>query len=212
MNGKQVGKNEAKDEEEEGKVNTTSTTEVLTVCEFVPKADRSGLQQPKCGTNLYVKNFPDADFSDDELRKRFEVYGEIVSAVVMRDEATGKSKEFGFVCFQNWQDAQKALDELKGSGSSGNASSDEKEAAKATAADNKAAGLYVREAKTKEQRTMELQKSTYQFKKSMQLLNLVVKNVDPSATKQEFEEFFANFGTVNNSKLNTDSQIGFVSF
>lgn len=41
----------------------------------------------------------------------------------------------------------------------------------------------MREAKTKEQRNMELQKSTYQFKKSMQLLNLVVKNVDPSTSK-----------------------------
>lgn len=59
---------------------------------------------------------------------------------------------------------------------------------------------------------MELQKSTYQFKKSMQLSNLVVKNVDPSSTKQEFEEFFGNFGQVNNSKINVDSQIGFISF
>jgi RNA recognition motif-containing protein len=75
--------------------------------------------------------------------------------------------------------------------------------------------LYVREAKTKEQRELELQKSTYQFKKSMQLLNLVVKNLDPETTKQEFEEFFSQWGTLNNSKINEINEgahIGFVSF
>ena len=46
----------------------------------------------------------------------------------------------------------------------------------------------------------------------MQLLNLVVKNVDPSTTKAEFEEFFGHFGQVNNSKLNVESQLGFVCF
>lgn len=63
----------------------------------------------------------------------------------------------------------------------------------------------MREAKTKEQRALELQKSTYQFKKSMQMLNLVVKNVDPQTSKEEFEAFFQVFGTVTNSKLCPDA-------
>ena len=125
----------------------------------------------------------------------------------MLDAATGLSKGFGFVSFKCWQDAQKALDELKGA-----VSSVEGDDNKDPAERKVKRGLYVREAKTKEQRTIELQKSTYQFKKSMQLLNLVVKNVDPSTTKPEFEEFFGNFGQVNNSKLNTESQLGFVCF
>lgn len=43
------------------------------------------------GNNLYVKNFPkgkqdgDDNFSDDDLRKLFEGFGQIVSAVVMKD-------------------------------------------------------------------------------------------------------------------------------
>ena len=44
--------------------NKLETLEPLSVCEFIPKADRNGVQQPKCGTNLYVKNFPENDFGD----------------------------------------------------------------------------------------------------------------------------------------------------
>jgi RNA recognition motif-containing protein len=36
--------------------------------------------------NLYVKNFPSTDFSDADLRELFAKYGEISSAVVMRDD------------------------------------------------------------------------------------------------------------------------------
>jgi polyadenylate-binding protein len=37
----------------------------LTVCEFVPKTDRLGTSKPRCSTNLYVKNFPQTDFTED---------------------------------------------------------------------------------------------------------------------------------------------------
>lgn len=99
MNGLDVSQKPAADEE--GKIDT-NLVEVLAVCEFIPKADRNGVQQPKCGTNLYVKNFPETNFGDAELRTRFEAFGEIVSAVVMRDEVSGASKGFGFVCFRQW--------------------------------------------------------------------------------------------------------------
>lgn len=106
----------------------------------------------------------------------------------MKDE-NQMSKGFGFVCFKDWQDAQKAIDELGQTRDSNEEESDKKPS------------LYVREAKTKEQRKLELVKSTYQFKKSMQMLNLVVKNVEPQATKEEFEQFFSQFGQVTNTKL-----------
>jgi len=46
----------------------------------------------------------------------------------------------------------------------------------------------------------------------MQFMNLVVKNVDASTTKHEFEDFFRGFGQVSNSKLIPDAQLGFISF
>lgn len=37
----------------------------LSVCEFVPKLDRVGTTKQRCSTNLYVKYFPQEDFTDD---------------------------------------------------------------------------------------------------------------------------------------------------
>ena len=61
-------------------------------------------------TNLYVKNFPCIDFQDSQLGELFIKYGEISSAVVMRDDK-GQSKGFGFVCFKDPSCAQNALAE-----------------------------------------------------------------------------------------------------
>ena len=117
----------------------------------------------------------------------------------MRDE-NGKSKQFGFVCFKQNEDAQKALNHFS--------------AAKENAPDpaDTHPSMYVCEAKTKEQRRLELTKSAYQFKRSMQLMNLIVRNVDPECTKEEFEGFFKNFGEVRSTKLVPEASVGFVCF
>lgn len=62
------------------------------------------------GVNLYVKNLDDT-ITDDVLRKHFEPYGNITSAKVMGDEG-GRSKGFGFVCFEKPDDATKAVVEM----------------------------------------------------------------------------------------------------
>lgn len=72
--------------------------------------------------------------------------------------------------------------------------------------------LYVREAKSKEQRELEIAKKTYQFKKSMMYLNLLVRNVDPQASEAELKEFFEQYGVVSNVKFNADCEMAFVSF
>ncbi len=117
----------------------------------------------------------------------------------MRDE-NGKSKQFGFVCFKKSEDAQKALDHFS--------------AAKENAPDptNSQPPLYVGEAKTKEQRRLDLAKSAYQFKRSMQHMNLIVRNVAPECTKQEFEDLFKNFGEIRSIKLVPEASVGFVCF
>ena len=62
------------------------------------------------GVNLYVKNLDDS-VTDEGLRKHFENYGVITSAKVMCDEG-GRSKGFGFVCFEKPDDATKAVVEM----------------------------------------------------------------------------------------------------
>lgn len=92
MNGHQI---EESDEHE---------ASTLTVCEYVPRLDRTGTMKPRCSPNLYVKHFPHEDFNEDELRALFEKHGELQSVCIMRDEDK-KSKNFGFVCFTSSEDA-----------------------------------------------------------------------------------------------------------
>lgn len=71
------------------------------------KAERMQRYQ---GVNLYVKNLDDT-VDDETLRKHFETYGKITSAKVMSDEH-GRSKGFGFVCFEKPDEATNAVTEM----------------------------------------------------------------------------------------------------
>ncbi|KAJ3352062.1 Polyadenylate-binding protein 4 [Entophlyctis luteolus] len=65
--------------------------------------------------NLYVKNLPiDPIFDTDDLYSLFSAYGQIISARVMKDEATCTSKGFGFVSFSNEAEAMSAIAQLNG--------------------------------------------------------------------------------------------------
>jgi len=57
--------------------------------------------------NLYVKNLDD-DVTDAALEAMFSEFGIITSAAVMKSD-NGVSRCFGFVCFENEADAEKAL-------------------------------------------------------------------------------------------------------
>ena len=56
-------------------------------------------------TNVFVKNFGE-ELDKDKLEKLFGQYGKISSCVVMTD-SEGKSKGFGFVAFDQPEDAEK---------------------------------------------------------------------------------------------------------
>jgi polyadenylate-binding protein len=138
-------------------------------------------------TNLYVKNFPTRDMDEGQLVERFSKYGEISSAVVMRDE-NGQPRGFGFVCFKDPMCASNAL------------------------AEHSESGLYVREALTKEQRQVEINRMTLNFKKSMQFLSLHVKGFNAMhTTTEDLHCYFSTFGEVKNVKM-TPTGAALVSF
>ena len=62
---------------------------------------------------LYVGNLNYAT-TEDTLKNVFAPYGEILSAVVIKDRATGQSKGFGFVELSDEGFAQKAIAGLGG--------------------------------------------------------------------------------------------------
>ena len=65
------------------------------------------------GTKLYVGNLSFST-TDQELEQAFSEYGEVVSATVVRDRDTDRSRGFGFVEFAQEADAQKAKEAMNG--------------------------------------------------------------------------------------------------
>ena len=65
-------------------------------------------------TKLYVGNLP-WTFNNNQLSETFKKHGNVISAKVVTDKETGKSKGFGFVEMENDSDANDAIKALNGS-------------------------------------------------------------------------------------------------
>ncbi len=65
-------------------------------------------------TKLFVGSLAWAT-TDDQLKAHFEAVGTTTSARVVTDRESGRSRGFGFVEFENEDDAKKAIDTLNGS-------------------------------------------------------------------------------------------------
>ncbi|KAF6175327.1 hypothetical protein GIB67_021832 [Kingdonia uniflora] len=156
---------------------------------FLRKQEReAAINQVKLN-NVFIKNLPES-LTEEELKNIFGEYGTITSVVVMRD-GDGKSRCFGFVNFENADDAAQSIEALNGK------KFDEKE-------------LYVGKAQTKSEREVEL-------KGLFEGLNLYVKNLDNSIVDYKLREMFSEFGTVTSCKVMQDSNgasrgSGYVAF
>ncbi|MCX7954031.1 MAG: RNA-binding protein [Bacteroidales bacterium] len=62
---------------------------------------------------LFVANL-NFKISDQDLKKVFEKFGPVISAKVVRDRKTHRSKGYGFVDMENDEDAQHAIKKLNG--------------------------------------------------------------------------------------------------
>ncbi len=153
-------------------------------------------------TNVFVKNFGDK-IDDAKLKALFEQYGPITSSVVMKDHE-GKSKGFGFVSFENPEDAEKAVNELNNQ--------------EIPESDVK---LTVCRAQKKAEREAELSRVYEQLKaermQRYQGVNLYVKNLDETVTSDELKKNFEKHGTIASAKVMTDENgrskgFGFVCF
>ncbi|KAL2318531.1 hypothetical protein Fmac_032407 [Flemingia macrophylla] len=167
---------------------------------FLRKQDRENALNKTKFNNVYVKNLSDST-TDEELRKFFGEYGTITSAVVMRD-GEGKSKCFGFVNFEDPEDAAKAVEELNGK------KFDEKE-------------WYVGKAQKKSEREQELkgrfEQSIKETADKYQGVNLYLKNLDDTISDEKLKEMFFEFGTITSCKVMRDPNgisrgSGFVAF
>ena len=64
--------------------------------------------------NIYVGNLS-FKASEGELTELFGEFGGVVSAKIISDKHTGRSRGFGFVEMESGDDAGKAIEELNGS-------------------------------------------------------------------------------------------------
>ncbi|KAI8364239.1 hypothetical protein BD560DRAFT_403389 [Blakeslea trispora] len=169
----------------------------------IPKKERQAkIEQYRAKfTNVYVKNL-DESVSDEQLKEMFGKYGPITSAVIQVDEEN-KSKGFGFVNFENHEDAQKAVDALN-----------ETEQSEGKI-------LYVARAQKKSEREEELRKQYEQAKleklAKYQGVNLYVKNLDDDLDDEKLRQEFSVYGVITSAKVMTDEKgqskgFGFVCF
>jgi RNA recognition motif-containing protein len=67
---------------------------------------------------LFVGNLP-YTMTDDQLGQIFAAYGNLVSANIVKDKFSGRSKGFGFVEFSTPEEAKAAMDALNGTDQGG---------------------------------------------------------------------------------------------
>lgn len=65
-------------------------------------------------TKLFVGSLP-WSVDDNALQQAFEAHGSVVSAKIVKDRDTGRSRGFGFVEMENSTDANNAINALNNS-------------------------------------------------------------------------------------------------
>ncbi|VDO85116.1 unnamed protein product [Heligmosomoides polygyrus] len=174
------------------------------VGKFQPRSQRMREmgESTKKFTNVFIKNFGES-LDKEGLQKLFEPFGNITSCAVMTD-AEGKSKGFGFVAYEQPEQAEKAVQEMNDYQIEGT--------------DHK---LVVCRAQKKSERNAELKrKHDLQKVERMQRyqgVNLYVKNLDDTVDDEALRKHFESYGKITSCKVMTDENgrskgFGFVCF
>ncbi|SCV04279.1 LAMI_0H14840g1_1 [Lachancea mirantina] len=140
--------------------------------------------------NIFIKNLHPV-IDNKALHDTFSVFGNILSCKIAVDE-TGKSRGFGFVHFESDESAREAIDAINGMLLNGQE-------------------VYVAQHVSKKDRQSKLEEAKRQF------TNVYVKNIDPEATQEEFEDLFTKYGKITSAVMERDAEgkprgFGFINF
>ncbi|KAF9573784.1 Protein phosphatase PP2A regulatory subunit B [Mortierella alpina] len=154
------------------------------------KERQSKVEEMKANfTNVYIKNL-DPEVTQEEVEALFTKFGPVTSCVVSTDE-NGRSKGFGFINFENHEDAKRAVDELHDS-------------------EYKEKKLFVTRAQKKGEREEELKKQYEQQKmeklNKYQGVNLYVKNLDDEIDDEKLRQEFSVYGVITSAKVMRDEK------
>lgn len=140
--------------------------------------------------NIFIKNL-DPAIDNKDLHDTFSTFGNILSCKIATDDF-GNSKGYGFVHFETPAAAESAIKNVNGM----------------LLNDRKVyVGIHVPR-QDRQSKADEL-KANY--------TNVYVKNIDTSVTDKEFEDLFAQYGTITSASLSKDAEgnsrgFGFVDF
>jgi RNA recognition motif-containing protein len=173
---------------------------------FLAKAERD--QKHNEFNNLYIKNFPTPDFSEDDLRQLFQPFGALSSVKI------DSSGSFGFVSFEKNSDAMTALNHFTNKESS----------------DQDKGKMLVTRCLKKEERLKQLRKESMRYLRDLTKFNIYFRGfpTGPDETLEgltaELTQYFSAFGEIRSIKLMTKTTLvesekvekilgfGFVSF
>jgi len=167
---------------------------------FVSRRERNMSNGSKKFTNIYVNNLHEG-VSDEKLTELFTAFGNIKSAVIMKDDAD-KSKGFAFINYETSEEAQKAVDAMNGKDIDGKT-------------------IFVGRAQKKAERESELRQKFEVMKMEhmakYQGVNLYVKNLDDDFDDQKLIQVFTPFGTITSARVMYDADkrskgFGFVCY
>lgn len=162
---------------------------------FIPKRVRSQ-QSETSWTNVYVKDI-DPAVTDAEFEALFAAYGKVTSPVIARKE--GQATAYGFVNFENHEDAVRAVEGLHG-----------------TKLGTKT--LFCCRAQKKQERRIKLRKEWEQLKlNKYQGINLYVKHLEDDIDEERLKKEFSAFGNILSCKImtgesNNSKGFGFICF
>jgi polyadenylate-binding protein len=171
------------------------------VGKFESKKERN-LHKESSWTNVYIKDLG-LDVTEKELAQAFSHYGKVSNTAIMKND-DGTSKGFGFVNFDEHEDAVKACTELH----------------------NKPLGkeqkpIWCGRAQKRSERETEL-KNRFKLLKMEQFtkysgINLYIKNLEDDVKEDQLRKEFSAFGTIRSLKIMTDDKknskgFGFICF
>jgi polyadenylate-binding protein len=168
------------------------------VARWKPRSERSG--DTGKFTNIYVKGLPES-INSEGLRAMFEAYG-VVTSFLLSIDSDGKSRGFGFVNFENPEDAEVAVANLNGKEIDG-------------------ASLIVTKAQKKADRAKELAVKFEQMKlerhKQFAGANLYIKNLSDEVDDERLRSEFSVYGPITSARVMRDENarskgFGFVCF
>jgi len=150
---------------------------IIEVCAFKPRESRTN--GSTAFNNLFVRNIPKT-FTNDDLTRLFQPYGEIMSAIVIKAGTdSAENKGFGFVCFKDLENSKKAQEAMNHYQIDGQE-------------------LFVTHTMPMDNRKKQVSEPKTQISKDC---NLHIKNLPESTTDEFLKKAFEKYGKVTSARV-----------